>query len=133
LYQRYGQQLGENDPRYAGINQILAAAEPVLHPFINPQIDMAARQRNLEGILKRAAQFAFLLFSQPGSFQFDFSGTGQHDSIVVFPALLQTISDVAQQIVPPRTLSEKQHINPLPIVATSDDLRRSSGDKADLS
>lgn len=85
----------------------------MLHPFINPSIDMNARHRNLEGIMRRAAQFAFLLFSQPGSFQFDFTGTGQPDSLVVFPALLQTVNDEAQPILPPRVLSEKEVVTGL--------------------
>ncbi|KAH6676306.1 hypothetical protein B0J14DRAFT_351916 [Halenospora varia] len=108
LQQQYGQQPGENDPRDATIAQALAAAEPILHPFINPSVDAAARRRNLEGVLKRAAQFAFLLFSQPGCFQFDYTGTGQADSLVVFPAMIQTVSDEAERLSPPRVLSAKE-------------------------
>lgn len=92
---------------------MLEAAEPVLHPFIDPNADTNARRRNLEGIAKRAAQFAFLLFSQPGSFQFDYSSTGEHDSLIVFPALLQTVNDVAEPVLPPRVLSEKEVVSGL--------------------
>jgi len=113
LQQKYGHQLEENDPRNGSIAQALAAAEPILHPFINPSIDMNARRRNLEGIMRRAAQFAFLLFSQPGSFQFDYTGTGQRDSLLVFPALLQTANDEAEPISPPRVLSEKEAVSGL--------------------
>jgi hypothetical protein len=62
----------------------------------------------LEGVLSRAAQFAFLVFSQPSSFSFDFMGTGQPKYLVVFPAMLQTVSDEAELIQPPRILSEKE-------------------------
>jgi hypothetical protein len=113
LQQKYGHQLDENDPRGESIAQALAAAEPILHPFINPSIDMNARRRNLEGIMRRAAQFAFLLFSQPGSFQFDYTGTGQSGSLLVFPALLQTVNDEAEPISPPRVLSEKEAVTGL--------------------
>jgi hypothetical protein len=113
LQQQYGQQPGDNGVRNDNITQILAAAEPVLHPFINPNIDMNARQRNLEGIMKRASQFAFLLFSQPGSFSFDFRDRGQPDSLVVFPAFLQTVSDEAEILSPPRVLSETEVVSGL--------------------
>jgi hypothetical protein len=110
LQQQYGHQLDENDPRYGSITQALAAAEPILHPFINPSADANARRRNLESVMRRAAQFAFLLFSQPGLFQFDYTSTGQPDSLVVFPALLQTVNDAAEPITPPRVLGAKKEV-----------------------
>jgi len=113
LQQEYGHPVEENDPRSGSIAAALATAEPVLHPFINPGIDMNARRRNLEGIVKRAAQFAFLLFSQPGSFRFDYTGTRQADSLPVFPALLQTVNDEAEPISPPRVLIEKEVVTGL--------------------
>ena len=113
LQQKYGHQVDENDARSGSIAQALAAAEPILHSFINPSVDMNARRRNLEGIMKRGAQFAFLLFSQPGSFQFDYTGTRLPDSLLVFPALLQTVNDEAKPISPPRAFSEKEVVTGL--------------------
>ena len=117
LRQQYDQQPGDHDARNGSIAQILAAAEPVLHPFIDPDIDTNSRQRNLEGSMKRAAQFAFLLFSQPGSFSFDFrgggQGQGQRDSLLVFPAFIQTVSDEAEILSPPRVLSEAEVVSGL--------------------
>jgi hypothetical protein len=63
--------------------------------------------------MRRAAQYAFLMFSQPSSFVFDYSGTGQPDSLVVFPALLVTVSDEAQRLSQPRLLSEKEVVSGL--------------------
>lgn len=63
--------------------------------------------------MRRAAQYAFLLFSQPGSFRFDYTGTGQNGSLVVFPALLQTVNDEAVVLSPPRVLSEKEAVTGL--------------------
>lgn len=113
IHQQYSQQPGENDPRDGSITQAIATAEPILHLFINPSIDINARRRNLEGIMRRAAQYSFLIFSQPGSFSFDYTGTGQHDSLVVFPALLQTVDDEAEVLSPPRVLSEKEAVTGL--------------------
>jgi hypothetical protein len=92
---------------------ILATAEPVLHLFIDRNIDINARLHNLEGIMIHAAQFAFLLFSQPGSFSFDFHGTGEPNSLPVFPAFLQTVSDEAEVLIPPRVLSKTEVVSGL--------------------
>jgi len=110
LQQRYSQQPNENDPREASIADALASSEPVLHPFVNPSIDTNVRRRNLEGIMRRAAQYAFLMFSQPSSFVFDYTRTGHPDSLVVFPALLITVNDEGERLSPPRVLSEKEVI-----------------------
>jgi hypothetical protein len=115
LQQQYGHQLATNDPRWGSITQALAEVETILQPFINPNIDIHACRRNLEGIMKRAAQFAFLLFSQPGLFQFDYTSTGQTDSLLVFPAFLQTTNDEAEFISPPRVLSEREVLTELGI------------------
>ncbi|CAG8958337.1 hypothetical protein HYFRA_00000694 [Hymenoscyphus fraxineus] len=113
LQRQYSQKPEENDPRVVAITQALALAELVLHPFINRDVDVEARRRNLMGISKRAAQFAFLLFSQPGMFQFDYAErrSGRSDSMVVFPALVQTVSDEAEKLTIPRVLREKEMIS----------------------
>ncbi|OCK81385.1 hypothetical protein K432DRAFT_351216 [Lepidopterella palustris CBS 459.81] len=113
LQQRYGEQIVESDTRNRSITDAIAVADSVLHPFINTSVDMTQRHRNLEMITRRAAQFAFLLFSQPGSFHFSFTKTGQQDSLVVFPALLQTINDQAQVLSPPRVICEKEIVTGL--------------------
>jgi hypothetical protein len=73
-------------------------------------IDTNVRRRNLEGIMRRAAQYAFLIFSQPSSFAFDFARTGYPDGLVVFPALLMTVNDEGERLSPPRVLSEKEMV-----------------------
>jgi len=108
LKQQYSQQPDENDPRQANIEKALAAVEPILRPFINPSIDLNSRHRNLEGIMRRATQFAFIIFSQPSSFIFDYTRAAQPDSLVVFPALLVTVNDEAEKLSTPRVLSEKE-------------------------
>ncbi|KAF4629764.1 hypothetical protein G7Y89_g8383 [Cudoniella acicularis] len=113
LQQQYGQPLTENDPRNTAITQALAEADSILLPFVDSSVHTAGRGRNLDGIMRRAAQFAFLLFSQPSSFQFDYAGTGQANSLVVFPALLQTVNDEAEAVSPPRVLSAKEIMNGL--------------------
>lgn len=111
LLQRYKQKpLTDNDARISSIRQALTTLDPILQTFTNPSTDQNARQRNLEAILSRVAQFAFLIFTQPGSFAFDFKGTGTGESggIVVFPALVQTVSDEAEVLARPRVLSERE-------------------------
>lgn len=89
----------------------METAESVLRPFLDPGVDLQARRRNLEGTIKRAAQLAFVLFSQPASFHFDYSGTGQTDRLLVFPALLQIVSDEAEVLSPPRVLSGPEELD----------------------
>jgi hypothetical protein len=108
LQQRYSQQPDENDPREASIMKALATTEPILRLFVNPSISMNIRRRNLEGIMRRAAQYAFLMFCQPSSFIFDFTKAGKSESLVVFPALLITINNKAERLLPPRVLSKKE-------------------------
>ena len=108
LQQRYSQQPNGNDPREASIAEALTSSELVLRPFVNPSIDTNVRRRNLEGIMRRAAQYAFLMFSQPSSFIFDYTRTGHPDGLVVFPALLITVNDEGKKLSPPRVLSEKE-------------------------
>jgi hypothetical protein len=57
-------------------------------------------------ILSRASSLAFLLFSQPGSFRFDF--TSQRGVWVIFPGVEQVVGDQAQVLNPPRLLWEKE-------------------------
>jgi hypothetical protein len=83
---------------------IIAELDSILGPFVQGALDGEQRQKNLDMILTRAANLAFLLFAQPGSFQFEF--TGRRGGLVAFPALLQTIGDDGQILSPPRGLFE---------------------------
>lgn len=58
--------------------------------------------------MRRAAQYALLMFCQPSSFSFDYTMTGQPGSLVVFPALLVIVNDEAERLSQPRVLSEKE-------------------------
>ncbi|EPE28768.1 hypothetical protein GLAREA_09889 [Glarea lozoyensis ATCC 20868] len=62
LQGQYGNELGDNDPPNESINLMIATADSVLRPFVG-QAESDARQHNLRAIVKRAARFAFLLFS----------------------------------------------------------------------
>jgi hypothetical protein len=96
------------DPRRAVIAQTLALVEPILRPFVITSRIADGRQRNLEGVMKRAAQFAFLMFSQPGVFGFDFSVTPKSEAMVIFPAFVQTVNDEAELLSSPRVLTEQE-------------------------
>ena len=56
-----------NDPRNHNILQAVEVLDAVLRPYTDERVDNNQRRRNLEEILKRAAGFAFMLFSQPSS------------------------------------------------------------------
>lgn len=80
---------------------VIEGVDLVLGPFVQVIEDGGRRHRNLEMIVSRAAKLGFLLFSQPGSFRFDFAGSRQ-DNIVVFPGLVQVTGDDGQVLSPPK-------------------------------
>tara|TARA_R110002060_G_scaffold58112_3_gene68232 strand:- start:2116 stop:2496 length:381 start_codon:yes stop_codon:yes gene_type:complete len=94
------------------IEQALLAVNDFLTPFIESSIDATTdkRIRNLESIIRRASQLALLLFSQPSSWALDFgkSGTGQQGTIVVFPGLLETVSEEGVIRQPPRQFRQPE-------------------------
>ncbi|KAF2183183.1 hypothetical protein K469DRAFT_711155 [Zopfia rhizophila CBS 207.26] len=105
LQPRYGKQ--DPNAQSQSVAEAIAELDSVLAPFVKGNLDGDQRRRNLDMIISRSAQLAFLLFSQPGSFSFDFSGMGQQ-GLVVFPGLFQVIGDQAQMLSPPRLLLEKE-------------------------
>lgn len=80
----------------------------VLRPFADSRMDDGTRSRNLEEILKRSAQFAFTLFSQPTAWDFDWqNGQGiESGNLCIFPALVQVEDANGMPIRPPRPFSE---------------------------
>jgi hypothetical protein len=85
---------------------VIAKLDAVLAPFVTESVDSGQRRKNLEMILTRSAKLAFLLFTQPGSFRFDFSS--QEGTLVVFPALVQTVDDRGQVLSRLRVFMEKE-------------------------
>ncbi|PVH85557.1 hypothetical protein DL98DRAFT_606741 [Cadophora sp. DSE1049] len=94
------------------IEQALLIVNDFLTPFIDSSVDATTdkRIRNLESIVRRASQLAILLFSQPSSWAFDFgkSGTAQQGTIVVFPGLLETVSEDGIVRQPPRQFHQPE-------------------------
>lgn len=93
-----------DDPRLANIGSALNLADSFLRPCAKDAGD-DERLVNLAEIMKRAARFGFLLFSQPSSFDFDWTDNG---GLVVFPGLLQISDDNGKPLVSPRTFSQKE-------------------------
>lgn len=105
LQQRYGSQ--SQDPgRTHSLQDAVTSLDAVLAPFIKGSVDGDQRRKNLDMILTRAANLAFLLFAQPGSFRFDFAS--HQGGLTVFPALVQTIGDRGQPLSPVKVLTEKE-------------------------
>ena len=97
-----------NDPRNHNILQAVEALDAVLRPYTDERVDNNQRRRNLEEILKRAAGFAFMLFSQPSSWKLEWENPHGHEpgSIVIFPALVQIVDETGHSLSPPRAFSE---------------------------
>jgi len=95
--------ISHSDPRMPPITHTLQILDDVIGPYAVGRDPNNSRRKNLEEILKRAASFAFLLFSQPTSWQFAWDDTSnQSGSLVIFPALLQTGDEEGRPIRPPR-------------------------------
>ncbi|XPS80106.1 hypothetical protein M3J09_012067 [Ascochyta lentis] len=105
LQQQYGKH-SQNPNHAQNFQDATKSLDSMLAPFIKGSVDGGQRRKNLDMILTRAANFAFLLFAQPGSFRFDFvSGQG---GLTVFPALVQTVGDQGQLLSPAKVLTEKE-------------------------
>ncbi|KAF2621824.1 hypothetical protein BU25DRAFT_495534 [Macroventuria anomochaeta] len=103
LQQQFGKQSQGLAQNFA---DIIAELDAILAPFVTGIVDGSQRRKNLEMILTRSANLAFLLFTQPGSFRFDF--TSQHVTLVVSPALVQTVDDRGHVLSRPRVLVDKE-------------------------
>ncbi|KAH9863882.1 hypothetical protein J1614_009814 [Plenodomus biglobosus] len=105
MQQRFGKNPHESS-RAEIFTATIAEIDAVLAPFVQGSVDGGQRRKNLDMILTRAANFAFLLFSQPGSFRFDFASG--HGGLVAFPALVQIVGDQGQVLRPARVLLDKE-------------------------
>lgn len=96
------------DSRNASIQATIAVLENILQPFADSRMDNGERKRNLEEILKRAALFAFTLFSQPSTWDFDWCEKQgvKSGELCIFPALVQLSDENGQVVKPPRPFSE---------------------------
>ena len=105
LQQRYGKQ-SRDTGRAQAIQETIASLDSILGPFVKGSVDTEQRRNNLDMILARAADFAFLLFTQPGTFRFNFAS--RQGSLTIFPALIQTVGDRGQSLDPVKALTEKE-------------------------
>lgn len=96
------------DPRTRNIEKAANILDGILRPYMDSRVNNNERRRNLEEILKRAAIFAFTLFSQPSTWDFDWRAEEgvQSNSLCIFPALVQVTDELGDPVKPPRALSE---------------------------
>jgi hypothetical protein len=99
------QEMPVDDPRLTNIRSALELADTFLRPCAK-DAEHDKRLLNLEEIMKRAARFGFLLFSQPSSFHFDWIDSGS--GLVVFPGLLQVSDDFGKPVASPRAFGQKE-------------------------
>jgi hypothetical protein len=97
-----------SDSRNGSIQAAFGALENILQPFADSRMDNGERKRNLEEILKRSALFAFTLFSQPSTWDFDWREAHgvKSGELCIFPALVQLTNETSQPVNPPRPFSE---------------------------
>jgi hypothetical protein len=96
-----------SDGRNASVQAAANTLDNILRPFADSRMENGERRRNLEEILKRAALFAFTLFSQPSTWDFDWQAQGiKPGELCIFPALVQLSSETGQPINPPLPFSE---------------------------
>jgi hypothetical protein len=95
--------MNSDDPRLQNIRNTLQMANSFLAPYADGQ-DEQIRLRNLEEIMKRAARFGFLLFSQSASFRFDWGDSGA--GVVTFPGLVQVTDEAGKSVG--RVFAEKE-------------------------
>ncbi|KAF2279925.1 uncharacterized protein EI97DRAFT_369567 [Westerdykella ornata] len=98
----------QSDPRHLNVEKTIHALDGILLPYKDSRMDNAQRLQNLREILRRAANFAFTLFSQPSTWDFDWQE--QHGvlsgSLCIFPALVQVTDELGEPIKPPRVFTE---------------------------
>lgn len=106
LLQQRSEKQSQDPGRAQSFQHAITSLDSVLAPFVKGSVDGGQRRKNLDMILTRAANLAFLLFAQPGSFRFDFAS--RHGGLTVFPALVQIFSDQGQPLSPVKVLTEKE-------------------------
>jgi hypothetical protein len=97
-----------SDSRISNIRKATEVLEGILYPYADVRTDHDRRRQNLEEILKRAAVFAFTLFSQPGTWKFDWKENQNMTggSLCIFPALTQITNDTGETLKQPREFNE---------------------------
>jgi hypothetical protein len=79
-----------SDPRGENVRKAVQVADEILCHYANT--NDPERLRNLEEITKRAVRLAFMLFSHPTFWKFDWTGAAPSE-LVIFPALLQLTNE----------------------------------------
>ncbi|KAF2746173.1 hypothetical protein M011DRAFT_478552 [Sporormia fimetaria CBS 119925] len=97
-----------SDSRLQSIERAIEDLDGVLRPYADSRMDGKQRLHNLREIIKRSANFAFTMFSQPSTWDFDWQKQHglQSGSICIFPALVQTADEAGEPLNPPRAFTE---------------------------
>ncbi|KAJ9628851.1 hypothetical protein H2203_002754 [Taxawa tesnikishii (nom. ined.)] len=107
----YGQLSDESDDaRSANIHHAVESLNTILRPFADLRHNDRARLDNLAELLRRAARFGFMLFSQPSLWEFDWGLEREmrQDRLVVFPALVQIDESGGNASARSRKLTERE-------------------------
>lgn len=107
----YGQSaFSQSDPRLRNIIDARRSLDSIFRPYAKEPFDNDERLRKLEDLLKRAARFGYLLFSQPSQWEFKWDNAqgAARKSLNIFPALLQVADEDGKPLQKPRVLEEQE-------------------------
>lgn len=105
IFQQQNKFTGET----AGGDRAVRAINDFVAPFV--QSNDESRVKNLQGIVRRASQFAVLLYSQPSLWKFDWAANNSTSGgIVVVPALVQTVNDESEVLTPNRVFCPEERV-----------------------
>jgi len=91
------------DPRLQpNVHRAMGDIDGILAPFASTQFSQQQRLSTLEGIVNRAVQLAFTLYSQPAMWHINWNSLdGQgNNQVVVFPGLQKVTDDEGRQQTP---------------------------------
>ncbi len=109
----YGQSsFSRSDPRLPNIIHARRSLDSIFRPYAKEPFDDDERLRKLEDLLKRAARFGYLLFSQPSQWEFKWDNAlgAARNGLTIFPALLLVADEDGIPLQKPRVLEEQEMI-----------------------
>lgn len=97
------------DSRTRNMDRTIEDLDPLLQSLTGPSCCNGERMESLKGIVRDAAVLAFILFSRPSLWQFNWlleSLHGPKGTVATFPTLLRTTDSEGKSIDPPEVFRQ---------------------------